>query len=319
MRFPRSWLAAAGVLLAAAACTSGGSSAGSPTVSPTSGPPQTAQSGRPPATPSPDGAALGYFDNPVTIGVKYDQPGFSFQKGTSFAGFDIDLATYLATQLHFAPNSYTPVNDMDRSVVLGKTAKLVIATFSITQAREDGLDGQGPAIDFAGPYLVTPDAMLVKAGGEYAYPDPQVDKATICTLQGSTTQPGAVPLPKTTIVVDSATDYTQCVQWLEAGTVGAVFTDELVLDGYADEPAQYPGLVVEPTQYGSIQQYGIGVPRGQSAACKALIPVIQSFINSRTWQTDFKNDFPELVATDRTYQQDYQPDVNSVPSTSYCG
>lgn len=318
MRFPRTWLVAAGVLLAAAACSSGGSSTGSSTVSPTSQPPQPTQTGQPIATSSPDGTApLSFFDNPVTIGVKYDQPGFSFQKGASFAGFDIDLATYLATALHFAPNSYTPVNDMDRSTVLGKTAKLVIATFSITQAREDGLDGQGPAIDFAGPYMVTPDAMLVKAGGEYAHSDLKMDKATICTLQGSTTQPGAVPLPATAVVVDSAADYTQCVQWLEAGTVSAVFTDELVLDGYADDPA-YPGLVVEPTQYGSLQQYGIGVPRGQVAACEALIPVIQSFINSRTWQFDFKNEFPEVVATDSTYQQDFQPNVNSVPSTSYC-
>lgn len=312
MRFPRTWLAAAGVLVTAAACGSG-SSASNSTALPTS------SSDRPTAASSPDGAApVSFFDNPVTIGVKYDQPGFSFQKGTSFAGFDIDLATYLATQLHFAPNSYTPVDDTDRSVVLGKTAKLVIATFSITQAREDGLDGQGPAIDFAGPYMKTPDAMLVKAGGKYSHPAPNVDKATICTLKGSTTQPGAVPLPKTAIVVDSATNYSQCVQWLEAGTVDAVFTDQLVLDGYAGQSAQYPGLVVEPTEYGSEQEYGVGLPHGQTAACEALTAVIQSFINNRVWQTDFKNEFPEVAAADPTYQQDYQPDANSVSSASYC-
>ena len=70
MRFPRTWLVAAGVLLAAAACSSGGSSTGSSTVSPTSQPAQPTQSGQPIATSSPDGTApLSFFDNPVTIGA----------------------------------------------------------------------------------------------------------------------------------------------------------------------------------------------------------------------------------------------------------
>jgi glutamate transport system substrate-binding protein len=312
MRFPRTWPVVAGVLLATAAFAVGCSNSTGSTA------PRPPQSSQPPASATTQRIVhTDFFDNPVTIGVKYDQPGFSVDKDTQYAGFDIDLATYIAGQLHFTPDSFTQVNDMDRSTVLGQTAKLVIATFSITQAREEGLGGQ-PAIDFAGPYMVTPDALLVKANGKYATQYPSVGGARICTLEGSTTQPGAAALPKAAVVLDSAANYTQCVQELEAGDVDAVFTDALVLDGYAADRVQYPGLTVEPTQYGGDNEYGIGVPRGQVAACRDLILVIQSFLSSNVWLKDFQLEFPEVVATDPTYQQDYKPEVNTVPTESYC-
>jgi glutamate transport system substrate-binding protein len=262
-------------------------------------------------------AGARYFENPVPIGVKYDQPGFSVEANGAFAGFDIDLSTYLATRLGFSINSFEEVTDLDRSVSLGKTVKLVVATFSITPDREQGSNGE-PAVDFAGPYMQTPDALLVKQGSKYATANPDLIGAKVCTLPGSTTAPGAVPLPRGVIVITSATDYGQCVQDVESGAADAVFTDSLVLDGYAADTTKYPGLAVEKTQYGELNQYGIGLPHGQAAACEELIPLVVAFLNDGMWAQYFRTEFPGVVASDSTWQQDFKPNVNIIPSTSYC-
>lgn len=259
-------------------------------------------------------SARAYFSNPVPIGVKFDQPGFSVGKLGAFDGFDIDTADYIASALHFTPGSYVEVNDTDRGPMLGTSVKLVIATYSITAGREHGVDGA--PIDFVGPYLTTPDALLVKRGGNYAKNDPNLDGATVCTLQGSTTGPHAASL-QSGVTIITASDYSQCVQDVEDGDADAVFTDSIILSGYAED-AQYPGLVVEPTQYGSENQYGIGLPHGEVAACRALIPVIESFVASPAWETYFKAEFTDVESSDQTWQQDYKPSPSSIAGTSYC-
>lgn len=263
-----------------------------------------------------DSVRSAYFDNPVPIGVKFDQPGFSEEINGVFAGFEIDLATYLATHLGFNTNSFEEVNDTNRAESLGKTVKLVIATYSITSARELGLNGQ-PMVDFAGPYMVTPDALLVRLGSKYDTADPNLDNATVCSLSGSTSGPGAIQLPKSTILI-TAGDYSQCVKDVENGAADAVLTDALILYGYADDTQQYPGLAVEKTQYGSLNEYGIGIPHGQVTACEELIPIVESFITDGSWAKYFQEEFPGVASSDPYWQQDYRPDVNSVPADSYC-
>lgn len=268
-------------------------------------------------------SAAAYFSDPVPIGVKYDEPGFSVDKLGDFAGFDTDLANYLAGQLHFSPGSFVQVNDSDRASSLGTIVKLVIATYSITSGREHGLQGQ-PQVDFVGPYMVTPDALLVRQGSKYATSNPNLAHASLCTVEDSTTGPTAVtgpngiPVPRGARLL-TRPDYSKCVNLVERGKVDAVWTDALILYGYADEHIKYPGLVVESTQYTRENQYGIGVPHGQVAACKALIPVVQSFLQSANgWEAYFRDEFFSLTQQDSTWQQDYKPAAGAVPATSYC-
>ena len=88
-----------------------------------------------------------YFTAPVPIGVKADQPGFSTDSNGVYAGFDIDLAHYLADQLKFARDSFQTVDDLNRASALGTRVRLVIATYSITSDREAGTGGDPPVDD----------------------------------------------------------------------------------------------------------------------------------------------------------------------------
>ena len=116
----------------------------------------------------------------------------------------------------------------------------------------------------------------------------------------------------------AAADYSQCVQDVESGVADAVLTDALILYGYAYDTTQYPGLAVEQTQYGSMNQYGIGLPHGQVKACEELIPIVESFITDGSWAKYFQIEFPWVVSGNPYWQQDYRPDVNAVPTDSYC-
>ena len=101
-----------------------------------------------PVQPSPEDT---FFTNPFTIGVKYDQPGFGTDTQTDYEGFDPTLGRELGSALHFTP-TFVGVNDEDRETMLDRgQLKLVIASYSITQDREDGGPGMPPPVDFAAP------------------------------------------------------------------------------------------------------------------------------------------------------------------------
>ena len=50
------------------------------------------------ATPAADGGSSG---GPVTIGIKFDQPGLGQQVGNDYQGFDVTVARYVAKELGF--------------------------------------------------------------------------------------------------------------------------------------------------------------------------------------------------------------------------
>jgi len=58
----------------------------------------------------------------IKVGIKYDQPGLGLkQPDGSFAGFDVDVATYVAKELGYKPNQITFVEtkSADRENALG--------------------------------------------------------------------------------------------------------------------------------------------------------------------------------------------------------
>lgn len=206
--------------------------------------------GTPPPTSTPAGGTS-FFEAPVPIGVKYDQPGFGIENRGDYSGFDIDLARYLAQQIHFPPNSFVQIrSDQDRPSGLGSSYKMVIATYSITSDRKNGLPGQ-PGVDFVGPYLKTPVGLLVKQGSRYDHANPSLSGARVCTLPGST--PNEIPLPPDVIRVTNVRNYSDCVRDVESDAADAMLTDSLIDYGYARD-RDYPGLAVQNTQYGGVKE-----------------------------------------------------------------
>lgn len=118
----------------------------------------------------------------IKIGIKYDQPGLGLKEPDgSFSGFDVDVATYVAKQLGYQPNQieFVETKSADRENALARgDVKLIAATYSINDERKK-------KVDFAGPYLLAHQDLLVKK-------DSKISEATdlngekLCSVTGST-------------------------------------------------------------------------------------------------------------------------------------
>ncbi|MGI9124323.1 MAG: transporter substrate-binding domain-containing protein, partial [Mycobacterium sp.] len=96
----------------------------------------------------------------ITIGTKFDQPGLAVKKPDgSMAGFDVDVATYVAGKLGYRPDEIqwkeSPSGQRETLIQNGQV-DYIVATYSITDARLK-------KVAFAGPYLQTGQSLLVRA------------------------------------------------------------------------------------------------------------------------------------------------------------
>ena len=96
----------------------------------------------------------------IVIGTKFDQPGLGLKNpdGT-MSGFDVDVAKYVAQQLGFGEDKIEwkeAPSGQRETLIQNDQVKFIAATYSITDARKE-------KVDFAGPYLITGQSLLVRA------------------------------------------------------------------------------------------------------------------------------------------------------------
>ncbi|GLJ62579.1 MULTISPECIES: glutamate ABC transporter substrate-binding protein [Microbacterium] len=194
----------------------------------------------------------------VVIGVKNDQPGLGYEDPVSGerTGFDVDIARWIAASLGFSEDQIDfqtiPSANREQEIINGNI-DYYVGTYSMTDARDE-------LIDFAGPYFITGQGLLVAADDDSINgPDDLVDKVT-CSVTGST------PLQRIREeyggeVVERGT-YSECVENLLQGQVDAITTDEAILAGYVQERPDELKLAGEPF---SEERYGVGIADGDTA------------------------------------------------------
>jgi len=277
MRAKTLLLAAAAILILVAACSSGTTGTSAP-------------------APAPSGLAS------LHIGVGTDEPGLDSEAtdGTNDrSGFDYDLAEWLGLRHHVSPG-FTDLTTDQRIPALQKDmVDIVIDSFSITDQRRQ-------LISFAGPYLITQQGVMVRTGDAQIRVVHDLAGRVVCTVAGSTslqqlTGLNAGPLLGHPMAITTEESFGQCMNdLLVTRSVEAVSTDELVLAGIAAHEPEHAVTVLPDVQFGEEERYGIGLPRGDAAACRTYTADIQAFIISGQWLTYFQQEFPELAA-------DWQP------------
>ncbi|WP_327191383.1 transporter substrate-binding domain-containing protein [Streptomyces xinghaiensis] len=294
--------AVGGVLLLATAC-GGGREGPAPQPPPTS-------------SPAEEKEKDSIFDSAVRVAVKYDQPGFNFQdqETRAYAGFEKDLAEYLSSELKFTMDLKDEPSHRREKVLENGTSQLVIATYSITEDREE-------QVDFAGPYFQTRQGLLVRAGNKDITSRETTAGKVICTVSGSTSAPEtsgagkklAQLLPKAR--VDLRDSYSQCVDQLRRGNFDAVWTDRAVLYGFME---RYDDIkVVEKLELGSPQRYGVGVQEGREGDCRKIADALRRFLGTdQDWRNAFRSHFPRLAKEDPDFEQHYKPAPETVDDYS---
>lgn len=201
----------------------------------------------------------------IIIGTKFDQPGFGL-KGLDGkpAGFDVEIGKIIADELGIPEDKIeyieTPSAVREEVIEQGK-ADVVVATYTINPKRKE-------RIDFAGPYYVAGQHLMVKAD-DNSITGPESFKAgdkKVCSVQGSTPAENikqylANPAnPGEQLVVFDV--YQKCVDALKGGQVDAVTTDNVILLGFV---AKNEGQYKLAGQKFTDEPYGIGVKKGDTA------------------------------------------------------
>lgn len=230
-----------------------------------------------PTAPTTDNGASG--TGRLTIGIADDEPGVSAKSGSTYAGFDIETAQYVAGKLGVPSANITwkPVDPGERiSALQSGSVDLVIATFSITPEREK-------EVSFAGPYFVAHQDLLIRRNDVEIDGPKTLDGRILCAASGTTSADYVKQHYAGKITLRQVPTFSECVRNLANGDVDAVSTDDLILAGYAAEP-QYKGILKVVGKGFTDERYGIGVKLGDTAMVDKVNAALKEYISSGAWK-----------------------------------
>jgi glutamate transport system substrate-binding protein len=200
----------------------------------------------------------------VKVGVKSDQPNLGYKNPTTneFSGFDIEIAKMVAADLGIPADKITFVQipSKNREIALANgEVDLYVGTYTINDKRKK-------QVDFAGPYFVAGQDLLVRADDTAIKGPDSLAGKTVCSATGST----PIERIKSAYKRAKTTEfdvYSKCVDALLDGTVDAVTTDDAILAGYA---AEEPGKLRVVGRPFSKEAYGVGLKKGDRALQDAI-------------------------------------------------
>jgi glutamate transport system substrate-binding protein len=205
----------------------------------------------------------------LVIGVKADQPGLGLQTGSTYSGFDIEIAKILAKGLGVDASGIewkTTVSANRQPYIEQGQVDLVVATYTINDERKK-------AVNFGGPYFVAGQDLLVPTASTITGPESLAGKK-VCSVSGSTPAK-KIQTDYKDAKLQQFDSYSKCVTALAGGQVDAVTTDDIILAGYAAQE-QYAGKFKVVGKPFSTEPYGIGLKKDDTAGCNKINDILKA-------------------------------------------
>ncbi|MFF3291902.1 glutamate ABC transporter substrate-binding protein [Streptomyces sp. NPDC003023] len=214
----------------------------------------------------------------ITVGIKYDQPGLGLKTPDGkFTGFDVDVAKYVAKELGYAEGDieFKETKSADRETALARgDVDFIAATYSITDTRKE-------KVDFAGPYLLAHQDLLLRADDNVAKGD-DLNGKKLCSVTGSTSAQNVKKDFAPKAQLKEYPTYSQCLGALQSGRVDALTTDDSILAGYASQD-QYKGKFKLAGLKLSNENYGIGVKKGDKEMVDKINAALEKMVKDGSW------------------------------------
>lgn len=215
----------------------------------------------------------------LNIGVSFDEPGISQKTGDNPPeGFDVETAKYVAAKLGVPATNITWIDAkpaVRESLLTSGQVDLVFATYSITDERKK-------LVDFAGPYFVAHQDLLVRRNDTSITGPTTLDGRTLCSVTNTTSAAYVAKTYAGKITLVEKENYSDCVKSLLAGDVDAVTTDDLILAGFAAAPA-YKGILKVVGNGFTDERYGVGIKKGNTEMVTKVNAALKSYIDDGTW------------------------------------
>jgi glutamate transport system substrate-binding protein len=234
----------------------------------------------------------------VRIGIKFDQPGLGFKNGNEYTGFDVDVAKYVAKELGYAEDKIEFVESPSanrENMLANKQVDMIFATYSITDERKK-------TVDFAGPYFVAGQDLLVRADDNSITGPDSLNGKNLCSVTGSTSAQRIKDEHASNVNLVERPSYAECVTAMQGGQIDAVTTDDIILAGLAAQPNNAGKYKVVGSPF-SEEKYGVGLPKGTDK-CADINAAINKMIDDGAWEEALKKN---TEGVDYSYNKDLNP------------
>ncbi|MGH8999238.1 MAG: glutamate ABC transporter substrate-binding protein [Acidimicrobiia bacterium] len=242
----------------------------------------------------------------MVVGTKFDQLGFGKQDPASgdIEGFDAEIARLVAAAV-FGGTAEEAGEKIEFVEAVSKNREpfiqqgrvdLVIATYTINDTRKE-------VVDFAGPYFVARQDIMVKSDNTSIKTVDDLNGKKVCSVTGSTSLVNVqakAPDADTSIKFDT---YSECADAMSDGRVEAVTTDDTILAGLVQGSGGEFKLLEAPF---SEEPYGIGLKKGNQELRTFLNDFLEEIFADGQWVDAFQNtlgklglDVPEPPMIDR--------------------
>ncbi|MEU7425458.1 glutamate ABC transporter substrate-binding protein [Streptomyces sp. NPDC040750] len=221
----------------------------------------------------------------ITIGIKFDQPGIGQKTPQGYAGFDVDVATYVAKKLGYSDKQieWKESKSADRETMLKRgDVDFIAASYSITPERQK-------LVDFAGPYLLAHQDVLVRADDTSIKSASDLNHKKLCSVTGSTSAQNVHDKLARKAQLQEYPTYSACLTGLQNKAIDALTTDDSILAGYASQ-AQFKGKFKLGGLKMTNENYGIGVKKGSDLKDK-INKALESMVSDGSWDTAVKKNF----------------------------
>ncbi|MGH3329193.1 MAG: transporter substrate-binding domain-containing protein, partial [Streptomycetales bacterium] len=151
----------------------------------------------------------------------------------------------------------------------------VAATYTIDEERDK-------VVDFAGPYYVAGQQIMVEKGNSLGINGPDgLAGHKVCTVTGSTPEQNIrenyPEAAKQLVLFD---EYSKCADALQNGQVDAVTTDNVILSGFVfQSPDEFEIVGKTFTE----EPYGIGVQQGDTEFCEFVNETLNKLYENGQW------------------------------------
>ncbi|MFJ9867960.1 glutamate ABC transporter substrate-binding protein [Streptomyces sp. NPDC101165] len=221
----------------------------------------------------------------ITVGIKFDQPGIGQKTPQGYAGFDVDVATYVAGKLGYKPDQieWKESKSADRETMLQRgDVDFIAASYSITPERQQ-------KVDFAGPYLLAHQDVLIRADDNTIKSPADLNKKKLCSVTGSTSAQNVKDKLAPKAQLQQYPTYSACLTGLQSKAIDALTTDDSILAGYAAQ-SQFKGKFKLGGFKMTNENYGIGVKKGSDLKAK-INKALEEMVSDGSWQKAVDKNF----------------------------
>src|SRR6478752_894330 len=203
-----------------------------------------------------------------------------------FAGFDVDIATYVAKELGYDAKNieFVETKSADRETAIERgDVKFIAATYSINDERLQ-------KVDFAGPYLLAHQDVLVRADDNSIKSPEDLNSKNLCSVTGSTSAKNVKDKLAPKAQLQNYGGYSECLTGLENKAVDALTTDDSILAGYAAQDAHKGKFKLAGFKMTN-ENYGIGLKKGDADLKKKIDAALTKMVSDGSWDKAVEANF----------------------------